>query len=55
VGGDDIFVGQDPHHSKGMPAWARYELVLQVGEGQAIYALKSGGQAALEVRVMEIG
>lgn len=54
VGPDDISVGDDPHDSKGMPVWARYELIVDVGPGNTVYALKSGGEPALDTRVLEI-
>lgn len=56
VGGDDIELGNNPPGTaKGLPVWARFEVVLPATRDVPIYALMSATGDGIPVRVMEIG
>lgn len=56
IGGEDIELGNGPPvTAKGLPVWARFEVVLPATPGVPIYALMSATGDGIPVRVMEIG
>ncbi|MEW5884556.1 MAG: hypothetical protein AB1725_10085 [Armatimonadota bacterium] len=56
VGGENIELGNGPPvTAKGLPVWARFEVVLPATPGVPIYALMSAAGDGIPVRVMEIG